>query len=466
MAGPPPIRADFAPFLGASEAVSAQGTYQPVSYWQETVQLVPGEPLAADIQCDVAIVGGGFTGLSTAHELKRRAPQLDVVVLERGVIGHGASGRNGGFVMPLLGWDLLHTERILGHEVARSAYRLMYDAVAHTIRFIQENRIDCDLETTGYLLLATCRRRAEHLKREVDLARRMGFEHEFLAPNDLAEHVRSEAFLAGAFDPRPAIINPAKLVRGMKTVVEQQQVRVFEQSPLTELLDGDIVTVKTPRATVRARAVVLAVNGYSGSIGLMSDRIAPVHTFIILTEPLGHDQLTAVGWAAKRTSLETARNLIHYFRLTADNRIAFGGEDAQLYPKDQYRDRDESIFRRLESRFRQYFPSLAQTRFTHRWGGVLGVTLDLLPTFGCGGQAGHLFHAMGYSGHGVALGNYAGVLLAPAILERLGIAQRDRACEPVFFGRKPPWMGRGTLRYLGVQAYRAQLRLADYWWGA
>jgi glycine/D-amino acid oxidase-like deaminating enzyme len=219
----------------------------------------------------------------------------------------------------------------------------------------------------------------------------------------------------------------------------------------------------TPAGEVRARAAVLAVNGYSASLGFMADRIVPVHTFIVLTEPLNDRQLAAIGWR-RRTSLETMRNFIHYFRLTADNRIAFGGEDAKLFWGGSYRDADRPTFRRLEARFREFFPSLAGVRFTHAWGGVLGVTLDMFPTFGVGGRRANIFHAAGYSGHGVALSNYAGAILAPRILCRLGArVPCEGPVQPFFYGRLPTWLPPEPLRWLGLQAYRLALRLSDWW---
>ena len=249
---PMQLGADESLFRTVSTAVNASGAYQPVSFWQETIAVAPGNPLAGDTTCDVAIIGGGFTGLSTAYELKRAAPDLDVVLLERSVIGHGASGRNGGFAMPLIGWDLTDAVRKLGGDGAKRAYQLMYDAVAHTKRMITGNHIDCDLESTGYLLISTTPRRDGHIRHEVELGRRLGFDHQLLEKPELEEHIRSDRFRLGAYDPHPIIINPFKLARGLKGLVEKTGVRVYEQSPLLELNDGNPVRIRTSQAEVRA----------------------------------------------------------------------------------------------------------------------------------------------------------------------------------------------------------------------
>lgn len=460
------LNLDQRPFATVRPAVDGSGTYRAVSYWQETIDVKPGEPLAGDTQCDVAIIGGGFTGLSTACALKRVAPDLDVVVLEREVIGHGASGRNGGFAMPLLGWDLSQTVRAIGPEKGCAAYDLMYAAVDHLKRVVADEQIDCELESTGYLLLATCASAERHLRAEAELGRSFGYEHRWIDGDELGEYIRCAAFRGGVFDPRPAVIHPAKLVRGLADVARRREVRIYERTPLVELSDGEPVRIRTPHGAVSARAVVLALNGYGASVGLLASRVVPVHTYIVLTEPVSQAGLAEIGWAKRRASLETARNFIHYFRLTADNRILFGGEDAQLFWGGRYQDVHEPSLARLEARFRRYFPSLADVRITHRWGGVLGVTLDMFPTFGAGGDRGNLFHAGGYSGHGVALSNFAGHILTPHILRRLGKAHDGELQRPFFFQRLPPWLPPQPFRYAGLHVYRQILRTQDRLRGA
>jgi glycine/D-amino acid oxidase-like deaminating enzyme len=453
------------PYRTIGPAVTTAGAYCPVSFWHETISVRPGTPLAENIQCDVAIVGGGFTGLSNAIALKTVAPSLDVVLLEHSVVGHGASGRNGGFAMPLIGWDLTDAAHKLGEDGAGRAYRLMYDAVEHLRRTVRDRNIDCDMEETGYLLLATSKARLGRVRHEVELGKRLGFDLEYLDGAALREHVSSASFLAGAYDPHPFIVNPAKLARGLKTVAERLGVRVFEQTPVLTLDDGKSIALTTRGGRVAARAVVLAMNGYGGAMGIMASRILPVHTYIVMTEPLSQSDLESTGWHKRRTSLETARNFIHYFRLTVDNRILFGGEDADLFFGGIYRDHHEGMFAALERRFREYFPTLRHVPFTHRWGGALGVTLDMFPTFGAGGEHGTIFHAAGYSGHGVSLSNYAGTVLAPHVLHAIG-EKAGTAERPFFFGRMPFPVPPEPLRYVALQAYRLALRAQDTWQGA
>ncbi|MCC6144306.1 MAG: FAD-dependent oxidoreductase, partial [Candidatus Hydrogenedentes bacterium] len=263
------LKSNPEPFQFIPPAVDAGGRHVPVSYWHETVDVVPGPELAEDTTADVCIVGGGFTGLSAAWFLKHLAPDLDVVIIERGVVGHGASGRNGGFAMPLIGWDLLYCVEKLGDEKARELYALMYQAVDHVKWMVREFGVQCDLEATGYLLLNTCKGRERRARRELEAAHRLGFDHEWIDKQDLGEFIQSDQFISGVFDPHPCILNPAKLARGMKTVVEGMGVRVYEQTPLVELIDGKPVEIKAARGRVKAKQVVLALNGYGASVGFL-----------------------------------------------------------------------------------------------------------------------------------------------------------------------------------------------------
>lgn len=446
-------------FEAVGPSVGDQG-YMPVSFWQETVSVSPNRPLEDSLSCDVVILGGGYTGLSTAYELKRSRPDLDVVILEKEVVGHGASGRNGGFVMPLLGWNLAHCINKLGRAKAREAYQTMYAAVDHTVDIIRREAIDCDLEETGYLLLATSTRGEKHVAEEAALGDALGFGYRHLRGDELAEHVIGDGFRSGCFDPHTAIVNPAKLARGLKERVEALGVQIYEQSAAESVSSEGGVLVTTASGSVRARAGLLALNGYGPSMGFMRTKVVNAHTFIVLTEPLSDAQLRSIGWGNKRTSLETSRNFIHYLRLTADNRIAFGGNDATVYWSCRFEDRDEKIFAGLEKAFRSFFPGLADVSITHRWGGPIGITLDMFPSFGEVPRYKGLFHAGAYCGHGVSLANYAGRIMAPAILESLGLDNTPTSA-PVRFGRAPFYVGHGPIRFVGMHAYRAALHAAD-----
>ncbi|HNT89795.1 MAG TPA: FAD-dependent oxidoreductase [Candidatus Hydrogenedentes bacterium] len=249
------LHLDTTPARTAAVPFDAEGRYRSVSYWHETVDMTPGPALEGDIDCDVAVIGGGYTGLSVAYNLKRLAPDLDIVLLEKAVVGHGASGRNGGFAMPLTGWDLLYTVRKLGEAAGGAVYCVMYDAVSHVKKLVADHGIACDLEATGYALINTCAARERRARKEYACAHRLGFDHVWLDKAALEEYIRCPRFRSGVFDPHPCVINPAKLARGMKGVVERAGVRVFERTPLEALTAGPRVELCTPKGRVRAPAM-------------------------------------------------------------------------------------------------------------------------------------------------------------------------------------------------------------------
>lgn len=451
------------PFESAQEGV-VDGEAEAVSYWQRNLEVSVTGPLQEDRSYDVAVVGGGYTGLSTAHELGEQAPELDVALLERDWVGFGASGRNAGFVMPLLGWDLAEAVDDFGREEARRAYELTYDAVDHVRRLVEDHDLDCDKEETGFALLNTCRKRERHTRRVLELAEDLGFERRWVDGDELDDLVESDSFLSACYDPEPFLVDPGKLARQRKQLVEELGVDVYEATPATRIESGDGVEIETPEGSVSADAGVVAVNGYGEALGFRRRRFVPVHTFVTLTEPLSESQLDASGWGEGRTSFETARNFVHYFRLTEDDRLLFGGDDIQLYRNGGFRDDDPGIVSRLQERVREFFPQISDVDFTHSWGGVLAVTLDMYPEFGRADDS--LYYAGGYSGHGVALSNYAGKLLAPRVAESVGVDVPRDVSRPFFVDREAPYIPPDPLRYVGLHLYRRWLDARDRWQGA
>lgn len=429
------------------------------SFWLEGDAYEPGPSVAGSRRVDVAIVGGGFTGTSSAYFLKRARPDWKVAVLEADAIGYGASGRNGGFVMPLIGWNMPDVYKRLGHERTQRAYRFMYQAVDHVEQMVREHQMACDHERTGYLMLAMNEARLPHLEEEAKLAAKLGYDYDFLDRQGVAEHIRSDAFLGGFFDPRCAIMNPARYVREMRRVITGLGVEVFENTPVQRIEEGRSITLHTAGGAVVADRVVLATNAYSGQLGYFKNRVMPVYTYIVLTEPLTDAQLREIGWQ-RRTSLETARNLIHYFRLTADDRIAFGGEDVDYHFGGQIPDVEGSpeIFARLRARVSAFFPSLANVRFTHAWGGPIAFTLDFFPTVGVMGAHRNLFYGLGYCGHGVSIANYVGAVIADLALEK-----QTELTELFFINRKPFPMPPEPARWPMAQGYRRALQAQDWW---
>jgi glycine/D-amino acid oxidase-like deaminating enzyme len=428
------------------------------SFWLSTRPYEPGPALADDIDVDVAIIGGGFTGLTTAHFLKRAEPSLRVAVLEAQVIGYGASGRNGGFSMTKIG--MMHSltrlrfgkaKTVEAHEYADRAVSLVHDLVA-------ELELDCDYEHPGFLWVATSEKLSRRLHKEVELVHDLGIKDvELIDAEALRERVDSPLYVGGAWwEPNCGILNPAKLAWAWKDVVTGQGVEVFEGTPVSTVArEGATTTLTTPGGRVRAAKVVFATNAWSWQFAPLASKQVPVWTYIVLTEPLNDAQHAAIGWAGHE-GIEDFRDLVHYYRLTADGRILLGGRDVGLWDgRSMEHDRDESVFAKLRADLVATFPALAGIRFTHEWGGPVSVPLDLFPALGHAGGKDWVY-SLGCVGHGVSTTHLHGRTLSDLVRER------DTDLTRTFFvNRRVAPMPPGPLRRPTIGAIAGFMRWED-----
>lgn len=433
-------------------------SYREKSFWLETAgEYHPRPPLEGERTADVCIVGAGFTGVSAALHLKEKAPGLRVVVLEAEVVGFGASGRNAGFCMTLFGLAPEVTRWRFGPARLREADQYMLRAVDLVRRRVAEHGIDCDFEQTGLLTVATDPAQRRRLLREMELERKYGLhETEWLEADAVRARVGSPLFCGGRLDRHCALLNPAKLARGLALAAERAGTEICEQSPVVEVVPGPRVRLRTPRGAVSAEKVIFATNAYSARFRPLRSRQVPIHTYIVLTEPLSPEQRAAIGWEG-REGIEDGRNLIHYFRLTRDNRLLMGGEDALYYFGSAVdRDRSAAMQARLQDAVKRIFPALAGIRFTHHWGGPISATLDMAPLIGRVGP--NMFYSVGCMGHGVALCNLNGAVLADLALER----QTDLT-DVFFVDRRTLPAPPEPLRFALAGALLAGMRLQDRW---
>ncbi len=433
--------------------------YEEKSYWLGSSPYEESPPLDGSTKVDVAVVGGGFCGLSTAYYLKRADPSLRVAVLEDKVVGYGASGRNAGFAMTLMGFTLSITAMRFGKEKAKQAHDFAHRAVDHIGQMVDAHSIDCDYEKPGLLTVALNPSQAKRLQGEIRLAEKLGIEGlKWLDAHMMQAEVHSPTYLGARWEEQAALINPAKYVRGLKRVAQEEGVEVYERTPVAAVHPDPILHLDSPRGLVEAEKVVFATNAFSGLFPQLRNKQFPVFTYIVLTEPLSQDQLAEIGWRG-RQGIEDARNMIHYYRLTADNRILFGGSDARYYFGGGLdHDRNTRIFRRLERDLRQTFPALKGVRIEYQWGGPVSVPLDFFPAMGYLGEDKRIAYSLGCIGHGVAMMNMAGQIMRDLVLER------DTELTNLFFvNRRVIPLPPEPLRFALEETIRQALKAQDAW---
>jgi glycine/D-amino acid oxidase-like deaminating enzyme len=427
------------------------------SYWMTTRDYTPGAPLQGDIDVDVAIVGGGFTGLSSAYHIKKAEPNLKVALLESEVIGFGASGRNGGFNMTLFGLTLSITALRFGKQKAREAHHYMERAVDYLRDLVAELGIDCDYEHPGFLRVATSEKYKKRILHEIELACKLGLEGiEWLDEAQTREQVQSPMYLGAWWEPRCGILNPAKLSWGWADAIRPMGVEVYENSPVAEIVrENGKVRLDTPNGIVRADKVVMATNAWSHFFKELRRKQVPVWTHIVMTEPLAEKHFEEIGWQ-NRQGIEDARNLVHYYRLTADNRLVMGGRDVSLsYGEDMEKDLNPVTFEGLKDDVREIFPALKEIQFTHEWGGPVSVPLDMAPAIGFAGDK-NVVYSLGTVGHGVSMTQLNGRTVADLILER-----KTDLTDVFFVNRRTiPWPPE-PLRNIAVKAIRGYMNWED-----
>jgi glycine/D-amino acid oxidase-like deaminating enzyme len=398
------------------------GSYGSSIYWHETAPHDPRPSLAGPLEVDVAIVGGGYTGLWTAYHLQDSDEQPSIAVLEGEEIGFGASGRNGGFAMTLLDMSLAHLHRNHGTERAAAAHRAVAASVEEIGEAVARHGIDCEWVHGGLMVVATNRPQLDRVEADLAAAEAMGLEGFTRLDAQAAQaEVHSPAYVGGLLEEHCAVLHPAKLARGLARVVEERGARVYEGTPMTTIdPQPDAVLVHTPGGVVRAQQVVLATCAWAAGLPWFRRKITPLYTYISLTEPLTDAQWDAVGWE-RRQGIEDKRNFVHYYRRTDDGRILWGGSDGVIYPGGAirpYHDRSRIVLRRMTETFRRTFPQLRGVRFTHHWGGPVGITASFLPIFGTLPDDPRVHYGLAYNGHGVAPTHTGGKVLRDKVLGR------------------------------------------------
>ncbi|MEP7035049.1 MAG: FAD-dependent oxidoreductase [Dermatophilaceae bacterium] len=428
-----------------------------VSFWYRDMGVPPRrQGLAGALDVDVAIVGGGFTGLWTAYYLKKDQPDLRIAILEKEFAGFGASGRNGGWLSAEPPGQLRRYAKARGWPSAVAMQKEMFASVDEVIAVAAAEGIDADIQKDGFLQVATNEAQAQRMLAGVPSLRREGWGEADLHVLDaagLADRVKISGGRAALWSPHCARIQPAKLVRALAAVVEKLGVAIFEGTEVTQIRPHEAVT---KHGSVQATHVIRALEGFTAS--LESTRLwLPMNSSMLVTAPIPDSAWEQIGWRGAELIADEAHSF-SYIQRTADQRIAIGGRGIPYRYGSRWDDRGETRAATLEQLTRilhQHFPATRDVPIEHTWSGVLGVPRDWCAAVDFDRNTG-LGWAGGYVGHGVTATNLAGRTLRDLVLGR------DTELTRL------PWVGRRVrrwepepLRWLGVRALYVAYRVAD-----
>ncbi len=381
-----------------------RGQYPPSYYAASATPRVPSDPLRGEVRADVCIVGGGYTGLSTALHLAQKG--IDVVLVEAHRVGFGASGRNGGQVGGGYNLDQLVLEKLVGRDDAHALWDLSEEAKALTRHLVTEHAPDARYRDG----IAHAEWRAKNVANSHRYAEYLAKQHGYdqidcLDRDALAALVGSPVYRGGVVDWGSGHLQPLRYAFGLAHAAQNAGARIFEMSNVHHIERGAKPIVQTDQGRIVANHVVLACNGYLKSLDRqVAARVMPINNYIVATEPLGD---RAEGVLAKNIAVDDSKFVVNYFRMSKDRRLIFGGGESYgyRYPSD--------IATKVRKPMEQVFPQLKNVKIDYAWGGTLAVTMNRMPYFAQ--PANNIYSVSGYSGYGVAMAGLAGKVIAEAI---------------------------------------------------
>jgi glycine/D-amino acid oxidase-like deaminating enzyme len=393
------------------------------SWWlREALADDPGEPalpLRGDTTADVVILGAGYTGMWTALHLTELDPGIDIVILEQDIAGGGASGRNGGFVNSFWG-DIGYLTRVFGDGAAIALCEAGEESVRAIGRFCDDHEIDAWYRADGEYVVAASDDQVGRWADGVITADRLGVNEHFqvLSAAEMRARISSPVFRGALFRKVGATVHPARLARGMRRVLLERGVRIFEDATVTRFGVGDPALAETTGGTVRAGAAVVALNAWATHWKRFRRSVVVRGSYIVLTEP-APGKLKEIGWT-DGSGLADMRSAVHYVRTTPDGRISFGVGGIQpnlarrIGPRFAY---DAEAIRIAVADLHRMFPGFAGVPLEAAWGGPIDVSGHHLPTFGTIGR-GNVHYGHGYTGNGVGPAHLGGRIMAHRILEK------------------------------------------------
>lgn len=388
------------------------------SFWISSNSHVPEPALQGTHRTDVAVIGGGLTGLSAAYHLKQKVPGLRVSLIEQETIGSGASGRSTGIIRTTLGFNLKTLISRFGRPRITDAHQWMRKAMEYTRSLIQDHALDCDYKQTGCLRFATTSREVDYLLHEMELAGSVGINNwEWLAAGAVRQEILSPVPVGAIVDPDAALIDPLKLSLQLFRLAQSAGVKIFEHSPAIHVYETTPIRIETREGEILAEKVIFATNGYSARIPQLQSRQMPAQQYSIATRPLTSEELGSIGFHESQC-LENARNFPVRLRLTADNRLVVSGGNISLdSPGTGQSQKGGRFIQALIDYIGEVFPSLKYIDITHKWRGSLSLPVDTIPQIGLLNDH-RIAYSLGYAGHGIPLAIFAGRIITDLVRER------------------------------------------------
>jgi gamma-glutamylputrescine oxidase len=423
-------------------------------------KLPAGPALAQDIEVDMAIIGGGYTGLSCAYHVGKLLPKKSVVVLEAREVGNGASGRNGGMVLTQ---PVNESMQIYSNP---ATHKLTYDTTNAAITEMQElmaaQGFGDALKINGSLKALA---KSGDVKGAAEYARQaksLDIPVEFWEREKVADQIGTDVYFGALFDPNTGEVNPMKLVAALKKAAEGAGCVIYEKSPVMEIEEGRPIRLKVKSEdgaihTVTAQSIVLATNAYTGKLGYFKNTVVPLHTQCAVTPQLSDEVFSAIGWK-DRLAFYDSFNLLFHVGYTEDNRILIGAGNADYFfnGRTAYRGDLNAVYDLLNSELFRIWPRLAGTPFEYIWDGPIALSLDFNQSVGITGKDGNIYYGLAYAGHGITMSFLFGKIIAD-----LAAGDADRWKAMPFLNYRLPYIPPEPLRWVGMQGYKTVLRIED-----
>lgn len=428
--------------------------FEPNNGFWALAQPPANPPLAQNIQVDVAVIGGGYTGLSAACHLMKTNPRLNVAVLEARQVGHGASGRNGGMVLSQTVQEDMTIAK--DEQTHLRTYNLTVNSMREMEKVVASTGVDAELKLDGYLYAILDEKDAADEAEYVADANALGMPLEFWDAKETRDALGTEMYHGAIFDPNGGSVHAMKLAHALKVAAEKAGARIYENSAVTQIQEGRQIALKANGYAVTANAIVLATNAYTSKLGYFKHQVMPVHAQCAVTPRLSEKQLQEMGWHSRLPFFDS-RNFVYHLILTADNRVVIGGGSADYFFRNdlQYRGDLKAAGKIMLDELVKMYPSLRGIQFESVWDGLLGMSFDEIETVGVTGANKNIYYGLAYNGHGVNNSFLFGDVIA-SLYHGVRHDWQDTAYANYQLTHIPPepfkWIGvQGIMKYYQMQ---------------